>query len=105
MGFISSLPHELVEAFRATLDEVKEADIILHVRDIASPESEAEAADVRKVLEELAPARKPASACWKSGTRSTCCQRRPASSWRAEPSFPTAPRWPFRRRVGRGWSG
>jgi GTP-binding protein HflX len=53
VGFISSLPHELVEAFRATLDEVKEADIILHVRDIASAESEAEAADVRKVLEEL----------------------------------------------------
>jgi len=53
VGFISSLPHELVEAFRATLDEVKEADIILHVRDIASPESEAEAADVRKVLDEL----------------------------------------------------
>jgi len=53
VGFISSLPHELVEAFRATLDEVKEADIILHVRDIASPESEAEAADVREVLEEL----------------------------------------------------
>jgi GTPase len=53
VGFISSLPHELVEAFRATLDEVKEADIILHVRDIASPESEAEAEDVRKVLDEL----------------------------------------------------
>jgi GTP-binding protein HflX len=53
VGFISSLPHELVEAFRATLDEVKEADIILHVRDIASAESEAEAADVRAVLEEL----------------------------------------------------
>jgi GTP-binding protein HflX len=53
VGFISSLPHELVEAFRATLDEVKEADIILHVRDIASPETEAEAADVRRVLDEL----------------------------------------------------
>jgi GTP-binding protein HflX len=53
VGFISNLPHELVEAFRATLDEVKTADIILHVRDIASPESEAEAADVRRVLEEL----------------------------------------------------
>jgi GTP-binding protein HflX len=53
VGFISSLPHELVEAFRATLDEVKEADIILHVRDIASAETEAEAADVRTVLEEL----------------------------------------------------
>jgi GTP-binding protein HflX len=53
VGFISSLPHELVGAFRATLEEVKEADIILHVRDIASPESEAEAADVRRVLAEL----------------------------------------------------
>jgi GTP-binding protein HflX len=53
VGFISSLPHELVEAFRATLDEVKAADIILHVRDIASAESEAEAADVRTVLNEL----------------------------------------------------
>ena len=53
VGFISDLPHELVEAFRATLEEVKEADIVLHVRDIATPESEAEAADVRQVLEEL----------------------------------------------------
>jgi GTP-binding protein HflX len=53
VGFISDLPHELVEAFRATLEEVKEADIILHVRDIASPDSEAEAADVRQVLDEL----------------------------------------------------
>jgi GTP-binding protein HflX len=53
VGFISDLPHELVEAFRATLEEVKEADVILHVRDIASPDTQAEAADVRKVLEEL----------------------------------------------------
>ena len=35
VGFISDLPHELVEAFRATLEEVREADVILHVRDIA----------------------------------------------------------------------
>ena len=53
VGFISDLPHELVEAFRATLDEVREADIILHVRDIASPHAETEAEDVAKVLEEL----------------------------------------------------
>ncbi len=50
VGFISDLPHELVEAFRATLEEVKEADVILHVRDIASEESDAQAADVRSVL-------------------------------------------------------
>jgi GTP-binding protein HflX len=53
VGFISDLPHELVEAFRATLEEVKEADVVLHVRDIASPESAAQAGDVRTVLDRL----------------------------------------------------
>jgi GTP-binding protein HflX len=53
VGFISDLPHELVEAFRATLDEVREADVILHVRDIAGPHSDAEARDVADVLGEL----------------------------------------------------
>jgi GTP-binding protein HflX len=53
VGFISDLPHELVEAFRATLEEVREADVILHVRDIASADSDAEAADVREVLQRL----------------------------------------------------
>jgi GTP-binding protein HflX len=53
VGFISDLPHELVEAFRATLDEVREADLILHVRDIASHDSDAQRLDVEKVLEEL----------------------------------------------------
>jgi GTP-binding protein HflX len=53
VGFISDLPHELVEAFRATLEEVQEADVVLHVRDIASDESDAQAADVRQVLERL----------------------------------------------------
>jgi len=53
VGFISDLPHELVEAFRATLEEVREADVVLHVRDIASDESAAQAGDVREVLERL----------------------------------------------------
>ena len=53
VGFISDLPHELVEAFRATLEEVKEADVVLHVRDIASEESGAQAQDVRTVLTRL----------------------------------------------------
>jgi GTP-binding protein HflX len=51
VGFISDLPHELVEAFRATLEEVAEADIILHVRDVAHPESAAQRADVIAVLD------------------------------------------------------
>jgi len=53
VGFISDLPHELVEAFRATLEEVQEADIVIHVRDIAAETSAAEAADVRTVLADL----------------------------------------------------
>jgi hypothetical protein len=53
VGFISDLPHELVEAFRATLEEVQEADVILHVRDIANPDSRAQAHDVEAVLEQI----------------------------------------------------
>jgi GTP-binding protein HflX len=53
VGFISDLPHELVEAFRATLEEVAEADVILHVRDIANVDTAAQAADVRAVLERI----------------------------------------------------
>ena len=53
VGFISDLPHELVEAFRATLEEVKEADVVLHVRDIASEETGEQADDVRSVLRQL----------------------------------------------------
>ncbi len=53
VGFISNLPHELVEAFHATLEEVTEADVILHVRDIAHPETEQQKADVLTVLLEL----------------------------------------------------
>jgi len=53
VGFVSDLPHELVESFRATLEEVGEADLILHVRDIASPDSSAQAKDVEAVLEQI----------------------------------------------------
>ena len=53
VGFIADLPTELVAAFRATLEEVLEADLIAHVRDAAHDESEAQKADVLKVLAEL----------------------------------------------------
>ncbi|MEM8656204.1 MAG: GTPase HflX [Pseudomonadota bacterium] len=53
VGFISDLPTELVASFRATLEEVLAADIILHVRDISHPESEAQAEDVRTILTDL----------------------------------------------------
>jgi GTP-binding protein HflX len=53
VGFISDLPTQLVAAFRATLEEVLEADVLLHVRDISHPDTEAQKADVAAVLSEL----------------------------------------------------
>ncbi len=53
VGFISDLPTELVAAFRATLEEVLAADIIVHVRDISHSESEEQAKDVRDILASL----------------------------------------------------
>ena len=53
VGFISQLPHELVSAFQATLEEVVEADIIVHVRDAAHADREAQKTDVLAVLREL----------------------------------------------------
>ncbi|MBV9247869.1 MAG: GTPase HflX [Acetobacteraceae bacterium] len=53
VGFISELPHELVEAFRATLEEVASADIILHVRDVAHPDTAAQRGDVFTVLDDM----------------------------------------------------
>ncbi|MFC6584216.1 GTPase HflX [Sulfitobacter aestuariivivens] len=53
VGFISDLPTELVAAFRATLEEVLAADIIVHVRDISHAESDEQAADVRDILTSL----------------------------------------------------
>lgn len=53
VGFISELPTQLVAAFRATLEEVLDADLIVHVRDIAHPETQAQSEDVQDVLNEL----------------------------------------------------
>ncbi|MBL6455536.1 GTPase HflX [Belnapia sp. T6] len=54
VGFVSELPTELVAAFRATLEEVAEADLILHIRDAAHPDSAAQRADVITVLDGMA---------------------------------------------------
>jgi GTP-binding protein HflX len=53
VGFVSDLPTELVAAFRATLEEVTTADLIVHVRDIVHPDSEAQYADVVAILNSL----------------------------------------------------
>jgi GTPase len=66
VGFISDLPTMLIAAFRATLEEVIEADVILHVRDVSHEDAEAQLADVENILRQLgvdphgAPGQKPA---------------------------------------------
>ncbi len=62
VGFISDLPTELIAAFRATLEEVAEADLILHVRDAAHPDTAAQRADVEAVLDSMATSRPDAPA-------------------------------------------
>jgi GTP-binding protein HflX len=53
VGFISELPTDLIAAFRATLEEVQEADLLLHVRDISHPDTASQRADVHAVLRDL----------------------------------------------------
>jgi GTP-binding protein HflX len=61
VGFISDLPTDLVAAFRATLEEVQGADIVLHMRDVAHPDSEAQRGDVLGVLSDLGIGREAAN--------------------------------------------
>ncbi len=64
VGFISDLPTQLVAAFRATLEEVVEADLIVHVRDIADPDTAAQKHDVDLVMDELDAHRTPRIELW-----------------------------------------
>ncbi len=59
VGFIRKLPHHLVESFKSTLDEVREADILLHVVDISHPQYEEQMAVVNETLRELSSSEKP----------------------------------------------
>ncbi|MCG0276524.1 MAG: GTPase HflX [Thermosediminibacteraceae bacterium] len=53
VGFIRKLPHEVIEAFKATLEEVREADLLIHVADASSPKVDQEIATVKSVLKEI----------------------------------------------------
>ncbi len=67
VGFISDLPTMLISAFRATLEEVTQADVVLHVRDVSHEDWEAQGSDVEKIIEELDLAgenRKPTIEVW-----------------------------------------
>ena len=59
VGFVRHLPHQLVEAFRSTLDEVTDADLVLHVVDASDPDPEQQMASVREVLAEIGAANLP----------------------------------------------
>jgi GTPase len=59
VGFIRDLPHKLVEAFRATLQEAADADLLLHVVDASSPMADEQIAEVERVLEEISAERIP----------------------------------------------
>jgi GTP-binding protein HflX len=59
VGFIRKLPHHLVESFKSTLDEVREADILLHVVDVSHPRYEEQLGVVNKTLQELSAFDKP----------------------------------------------
>lgn len=59
VGFIRKLPHHLIESFKSTLDEVREADLLLHVVDISHPKYEEQMATVNKTLQELGAVDKP----------------------------------------------
>jgi GTPase len=64
VGFIRDLPHKLVAAFRATLEETVRADVLLHVVDAASPARDAQREQVNKVLEEIGAAALPQIEVW-----------------------------------------
>ncbi|MDY4218889.1 MAG: GTPase HflX [Candidatus Faecousia sp.] len=64
VGFIAKLPHHLVEAFRATLEELEYADLLIHVIDAADPEREAHIAVVDKLVAQLAKADTPVIQCY-----------------------------------------
>ena len=59
VGFIRKLPHHLVESFKSTLDEVREADVLLHVVDISHPQYEDQIGVVNKTLQDLGAFEKP----------------------------------------------
>ena len=64
VGFIHRLPHQLVEAFKSTLEEVRRADLLLHVVDATNPEAEQQIAVVERVLDEIGAGETPTILAW-----------------------------------------
>jgi hypothetical protein len=107
VGFVRHLPHQLVEAFRSTLEEVADSDLVLHVVDGSHPDPEGQLAAVREVLAEIGAAEIPRSSsstsptpptrwCWpgcRLASRTLWCARHaPATAWPT--SWPRSSRAP-----------
>jgi len=104
VGFIRDLPHELVASFRATLSEVKEAELLLIVFDVSSPKVEEELSSVKEVLEKLKSWNKPKIFVANKVDKLVTKRRRGRSStswWRAS-SLRRARSSSFRQRRGGG---
>ncbi len=84
VGFISDLPTPLIAAFRATLEEVIEADVILHVRDISHPETDAQADDVSAILSRARHRRKPSRSYHRGLEQGRSIARRSATMRQAQ---------------------
>jgi GTP-binding protein HflX len=88
VGFIRKLPTQLVAAFRATLEGIEEADLLLHVADASHPQARAQVDTVRQVLSELGVAQKPALLVW---NKVDALPARDAASWPAAAAGDTLP--------------
>jgi len=104
VGFISDLPTMLVAAFRATLEEVIEADLILHVRDVSHEDAERSRSTSKRSCPNSASPCGTARSCWRFGTRSIDSIAMPALACTIAPN--ASPQddircW-FRRKAGRG---
>jgi GTP-binding protein HflX len=69
VGFIHRLPHQLVEAFKSTLEEVRRADLLLHVVDATNPEADQQIAIVERVLDEIGAGATPTILAWNKTDR------------------------------------
>ena len=79
VGFIHRLPHQLVEAFKSTLEEVRRADLLLHVVDATNPEAEQQIAIVERVLDEIGAGATPTILAWNKIDRAARRRRRATS--------------------------
>jgi GTP-binding protein HflX len=102
VGFISDLPTHLVAAFRATLEEVTDAQVLLHVRDVSHPDHEAQKADVLSVLEALGMGERPAGDTIEALNKIDRLDREARGALMAQAARANYPAVPVSARTGQG---